>query len=340
MTNSVVTWNTDNAPVATIDNTGLATTLTEGTANITATYRNLTSNPIPLTVTPPELTAINISPTSAVIYLHHNDVNKMRQQFTANGTFSNNSSRIVTQTVDWSSSDTNRATMDTFYKGLAQRIYIPNVTTPGKVTISAASDAATCNPAELNVECREYVYYNQGNYNSLPSDILDHHVKNKTIAQVGCALTATTMVISTTIQGIDPRFLNNVYSSQYNPQTLTSYGYQGQYGAISWLTIENFTAGYITISHLITGLGGGNTFDFPLSPNTVKQYVDQNLNKCEIVIVGVRRMSNQASPTATHYIIITGKTGNTYNVLDPADPANNTLGNREIYQIITYHINN
>ena len=48
----IVTWNSSNTTVATIDNTGTASTLTAGTTVITATSGNIVSNQETLTVTP------------------------------------------------------------------------------------------------------------------------------------------------------------------------------------------------------------------------------------------------------------------------------------------------
>ncbi len=85
----------------------------------------------------------------------------------------------------------------------------------------------------------------------------------------------------------------------------------------------------------IVGLGGGDMFSFPLNSSLLDSY----LANCNALIVGIRRRSDPLNPKATHYIMVTGRVGNDYSIIDPAYPSITTLGATSIYQIIAYSIN-
>ena len=97
---SQVTWTSSHSGVATIGATGLATAVTTGPTNITASLSGITSNIFPLTVTNPTLTLIAITAPSGSIAKGTSD------QFTATGTYSDNSTANITSQVTWTSSNT------------------------------------------------------------------------------------------------------------------------------------------------------------------------------------------------------------------------------------------
>jgi trimeric autotransporter adhesin len=103
----LVTWSSSNPSVVTINLNGaqgLAMGLIAGTSTITATANGVSSSAT-LTVTNATLTSISVTPVSASIPLG------TVQQFTATGTFSDNTTQDITGTVVWSASPTSVASI-------------------------------------------------------------------------------------------------------------------------------------------------------------------------------------------------------------------------------------
>src|SRR3989304_3098896 len=128
-------WNlyTSNTSVATIDASGLATSVAVGTTNITVASEGITSPAQILTVIPAKLVSIAVAPENPTIALGQT------QQFTANGTFTDGSTKDITGTATWSSSNNSIATIDA--SGLAS----PKAT--GTTPITATSEGIT-SPAQ------------------------------------------------------------------------------------------------------------------------------------------------------------------------------------------------
>ncbi|MGO9014866.1 MAG: Ig-like domain-containing protein, partial [Dissulfurispiraceae bacterium] len=103
-----VIWGSSATSVATISNTinssGLATPVAAGTATITATSGSI-SGSTTLTVSSATLVSIAVTPTNPGIAL------KTTEQFTATGTFSDQSTQDITASVIWGSSATSVATI-------------------------------------------------------------------------------------------------------------------------------------------------------------------------------------------------------------------------------------
>ena len=131
---SGVTWSSSLASVASIDNTGLATTLSSGQTTIMATVGSF-SDTSTLTVVPAKLLSIAVKPSPATIAVG------TKQQFTATGSFDDGSTQVLTS-VTWSSSATNIAEIDS--SGMATGTGV------GTATISAKSGSIT-GTATLNV---------------------------------------------------------------------------------------------------------------------------------------------------------------------------------------------
>ena len=103
ITNSAA-WSSSNTAVATVNNVGLATGVAQGSATITAASGGI-SGTASLTVTPPILVSIQVTPATVTLPLGST------QQFTATGIYSNNSQQDLTSQAAWSSSNINIATM-------------------------------------------------------------------------------------------------------------------------------------------------------------------------------------------------------------------------------------
>lgn len=99
-----VTWSSTKPSVATVAPSGIATGLAEGVTTVTAKYQDGFTQTL-ITVSSATLSSLTLSPIGASISVGGT------QQFTANGTYSDGSTRDVTGSVTWSSSYTNVATI-------------------------------------------------------------------------------------------------------------------------------------------------------------------------------------------------------------------------------------
>jgi hypothetical protein len=106
---SAVVWTSETPAVATISNAssdhGVATTLTTGTTHISAAYAGVTSSAVTLTVTAAELVSIEVSPNADSL------PKGLTNQYTAIGTFSDNTTEDLTTTVVWATGDSSFATI-------------------------------------------------------------------------------------------------------------------------------------------------------------------------------------------------------------------------------------
>jgi len=123
VTNTAV-WNSSNTGVATVTAGGLASAVGQGTTVISASYGGL-SGSTTLTVGPPQLVSISVTPSSAQVAAGQT------QQFTATGTYTDGSMQNITNSAAWSSSNTAVATVSN--AGLATGV------AQGNATITAAS---------------------------------------------------------------------------------------------------------------------------------------------------------------------------------------------------------
>ncbi len=128
-----VTWSSTSALVATISNTagsnGLATSVGTGSTTITAASGGILGSTT-LTITGATIVSISVTPTNPSIVLG------TTQQFTATGTFSDNTTQNVTGSVLWSSASTSVATISNTAgsNGLATSV------STGATTITATSE--------------------------------------------------------------------------------------------------------------------------------------------------------------------------------------------------------
>ena len=97
-------WSSSAPGVATITPGGLATGVKTGQSSLSATMSSITGSAT-LTVTPPVLVSIAVTPGNASIAVG------TTQQFTATGTYSDSSTQNLTSTAAWSSSDSSVATI-------------------------------------------------------------------------------------------------------------------------------------------------------------------------------------------------------------------------------------
>ena len=131
-------WTSSAPNVATVDNTGKVTAVLSGTTTITAAFGGFNASTT-LTVNA-QLTSIAVSPSKPQI------AKDTTQQFTATGSFNDNTQKALTSQVTWGSSNTSIATINNSpgLQGLATGLI------PGTVTITATSGSIT-GSAQLNV---------------------------------------------------------------------------------------------------------------------------------------------------------------------------------------------
>ncbi|MBZ5642597.1 MAG: choice-of-anchor D domain-containing protein [Acidobacteriia bacterium] len=120
------TWTSTNTSAATVAAGGLATAVATGSSTIQATL-NAISGSTTMTVTPPALVSIAVTPANPSIF------STGTQQFTATGTYTDNTTQNITGSVTWTSSSTAAATINS--TGLASGV------AAGSTTIKAASGA-------------------------------------------------------------------------------------------------------------------------------------------------------------------------------------------------------
>ena len=140
---STVTWSSSLSTIATINSSGLASTVAQGTTTITATSGTI-SGSTTLTVTAPVLQSIAVTPANPSVALG------LTQQFTATGTYSDNSQQNLTSTVTWNSSQSTIATIS--ISGLATTV-AQGTTTIGATygTISGSTTLTVTAPALVSI---------------------------------------------------------------------------------------------------------------------------------------------------------------------------------------------
>jgi len=123
-----VTWASATTGVATVNAAGLATAVGTGTSTISATLSGITGSTV-LTVTAAVLQSIAVTPANPSV------AKGQTEQFTATGTFSDNSTQNLTNQVTWVSATTGVATINA--AGPATAV------SPGTSTISATLNGVT-----------------------------------------------------------------------------------------------------------------------------------------------------------------------------------------------------
>jgi trimeric autotransporter adhesin len=143
-----VTWSSSVAGVASVSNSpgsnGLATTVTPGSTTITATLGGI-SGSTNLTVTAATLVSLGVTPANPTI------AKGLQSQFIAIGTYTDNSTQILTAQVQWSSSDPTVATVSNAlgYDGLGVGLNPGSVTITATLAGASASTVLTVTPATL-----------------------------------------------------------------------------------------------------------------------------------------------------------------------------------------------
>jgi uncharacterized protein YjdB len=137
---SQVTWASATTTVATITTAGLATAVATGTSTISAKLGSISGSTV-LTVTDPALQSIAVTPANPSI------AKGLKQQFTATGTYSDNSTADLTSQVTWASATTTVATISA--AGLATAVGTGTSTISAKLGSITGSTVLTVTAAAL-----------------------------------------------------------------------------------------------------------------------------------------------------------------------------------------------
>ncbi len=135
-----VTWASATTSTATITAGGLATAVGVGTSSISATLGSITGSTT-LTVTAATLQSIAVTPANPSI------AKGATQQFTATGTYSDNSTQNITGTVTWASATTSTATITT--GGLATAVGVGTSSISATLSGKTGSTVLTVTAATL-----------------------------------------------------------------------------------------------------------------------------------------------------------------------------------------------
>ncbi len=136
---AAVTWSSSDPAVATIDNSGIATTVGTGAVTITALSGSVTGTTI-LTVLPAALVSISFIPPSPSLALGTST------QMAAVGLFTDGSTQTLSS-VTWTSSDPNIATIDS--TGLVISVGLGSVTISANTATISSSKTVTITNAVL-----------------------------------------------------------------------------------------------------------------------------------------------------------------------------------------------
>jgi Bacterial Ig-like domain (group 2) len=132
-----VTWTSATATVATINATGLATSLVQGQSTIGAASGSVNTSTL-LTVGPAALVSIAVTPQTPIVVIGGT------QQLTATGTFTDAGTENISSTVTWSSSSTSTATVSA--TGLVKGIANGTPTITAKDGSISGTDLVTVTP--------------------------------------------------------------------------------------------------------------------------------------------------------------------------------------------------
>lgn len=130
-------WNSQHSTIASVNASGLLSTLLQGSSNITAQLDGITASRV-CAVQPALLVSISVTPAHSVVVLLGT------KQYTATGTYSDGTTANITTSVNWSTSNVNWANfLQPSVPGLLTCLLVTNVTVTA--TLGGITGTATLN---------------------------------------------------------------------------------------------------------------------------------------------------------------------------------------------------
>jgi len=296
-----VAWLSSNNTVATVNASGIATTRAQGLTYITASANGSTSNVATLTVSPPILTALSITPAAASVPMG------LPTQLTATGIFTDGLQIDITSQVTWTSANPTVATVDT--KGLVTGLVLGSSTTvtasfmglitsaPATVSVAAAALAsisitptAPSTPMGVNLPLTATGTYTDGTTGNV-SGAVTWGTSNPAVATVNASGIATPVAMGTTnITAWAGSIISNTVVLTVNPALVIPSGpaivtavsaagqvtltwspevnatsYNLYWGPATGITSASTQVAGITSPYVLTGLTDGSTYYFRVS---------------------------------------------------------------------------
>lgn len=134
-----VNWTSSDPKVATLNASGIASTLKKGFSNIIASLNGITSNTARLTVVDPALIAINIAPTSLLL------LTGKTSPLVASGVYTDGTTAIISSQVTWASSSAVVASINAAGLVSASAVGTSNIT-------ASATGISSKTPAVVSVD--------------------------------------------------------------------------------------------------------------------------------------------------------------------------------------------
>jgi 6-phosphogluconolactonase (cycloisomerase 2 family) len=254
---STVSWKSSDTSKAIISAAGLVTGVAAGASTITATYTNATTGSMSgqdaLTVAPPNLLSVVISPNAPTIPVGGT------LKFSAIGTYTDGTTTPLTTGVTWASSNTAAATIDPT-SGLASAAAVT-----GTTNISASvTTGLAINTVPLTVSATVFAYATNFDADTISQYVLNSDGSLTPLSSPTVATDRNPFSISVEPAGM------YVYVANYGASTISQFriGADGTLSAISASTVKSGSSpNGVTIDH-------ANRFAYVanLGDSTVSQY--------------------------------------------------------------------
>ncbi len=249
---SQVTWVSGTTSAATVSTSGLVTGVSSGTSTITATLGAKQAGAV-ATVTAAQLTQIIVTPATASI------ATGQTQNYMANGYFSDGSSTDLTNSVTWTSSATNFATVD--QTGLATGVSAGAATitaSSGSISGSAALTVTSAVLTEIDISPDAQTIPIGGQLQlSLTGAYSD-----STTQTLG---TATWSSSDPTLASVDPNtgIVTGVANSNNNPVTITAT--YGGFSDTATVYVSDAVAESIQLTPATSSIASGTTQQYSVN---------------------------------------------------------------------------
>ncbi len=257
-----VAWSSSNTNIATISGSGFAASHSTGSVTVDATLSGVAGSGT-FTVTDAVLVSIAVTPTNPALILG------TLNQFTATGTFSDQSTKDITSTVAWSSSNRNIASIDG--SGLTAALAL------GSLSISATSNSIS-GSTSVSVQAPTLISISIFPANgriAVSTTLQFHALGNYSDGSIQNVTRQVTWASSNTAVA---QIIDTGLSRGQSPGTTTITATLGSITGSTTFTVTNATIVSITVTPASQTLAVGTTLDFSaagrFSDGTVQNITD------------------------------------------------------------------